>query len=116
MTQSAPRKARRESKKRTAPVKRNLTPTETLQFQEMNRTINSRKWEAAQLAGNTALIPNGQAYVEQLAASVAVLDDVGRQWLCRTLEACGYPNGTKCDVNLNTGEITLSSNEPEDSK
>ena len=99
--------ARRARRKGLALPKRNFTPEETLQFQEMNRLVNARKWELEQLKANTALIPNGQDYVKQLEAVANVLDDVSRQWISRTLEACGYPNGTKCDLNLSTGEITL---------
>lgn len=107
MSQSEPRKTRRASKKRGAPVKRNLTPTETMQFQEMNRTINARQWELAQIKNNTALIPEGQALVAQLEAVYRVLDDAGRYWISGTLEKCGYVNGTKCSINLTTGVIEL---------
>lgn len=108
MSQTTLRKVRRASKKIT---NRNLTPEEAQEGIEITRTINARRWEVAQIRGNTALVPNGQALADQLEAVVALLDDVWKQWIYRKLEACGYPNGTKCSVNLSTGEITTQ-NEP----
>lgn len=102
MSQSSARAARRK------PIpRRNLTPAEALQFQDIHRLINARKFELAQIKGNTALIPDGQKLAEQLEGVVNVLDDAGKQWIALKLEECGYKNGTKCSVNLNTGEVLL---------
>jgi len=85
----------------------NLTPEESLELNEMLRLVNSRKFEAAQVKANTALIPDGQKLGEQLEAVAIVLENIQRQWVAQHLLAHGWEDGTKCNINLNTGEITL---------
>lgn len=88
--------------------KRNFTPEETLQLQEMQRAFNARKFELEQIKLNTALIPRGQEIVKELEAILSVLENAKNYWVMKTFENCGYPNGTKCAVNLMTGKITLT--------
>lgn len=87
--------------------RRNLTAAETLDFNMISNLVTARKFELAQLQGNTALIPDGQAFIKQLEAVVTVLDDVSKLWIAKKLTECGYPNGTKCSLNMTTGEIYL---------
>lgn len=96
-------------------AKRNLTPQECLQLQEMQRLVNSRKFEAAQVTANTALVADGQRVAQQLESIVALLDNAKNQWVAQTLLRCGYPEGAKCNINLSTGEIILTPHEPSDS-
>lgn len=91
-----------------APVKRNLTAEEALELQEMQRLVNSRKFEAAQVSGNTALVPDGQKVAQQLTAIAALLENAKNIWVAQKLLECGYENGTKCSINLTTGEIVLT--------
>lgn len=112
MSKTSPaRKARRKTVGKTPKVapapRRNFTPQETLELQEMQRTVSARQWEAAHIAGNTALIPDGQKVAAQTAAIAALLENGSRAWISAKLQECGYGNGVKCSINLNTGEILL---------
>jgi hypothetical protein len=89
-----------------APVTRNLTPSECLELQEMQRLVTARKFEAAQIGGNTALVPDGQKVAEQIKAIAALLENAKNLWVAQKLRECGYSDGTKCSLNLTTGEIT----------
>lgn len=73
----------------------------------MNRAVSSRHWEAAQIKANTALVPDGQKVAEQAEAIARLLENVKDQWLASKLTECGYPDGTKCTINLSTGVIEL---------
>jgi len=103
MTKASP--ARLAKKGVQSRIKRHLTPTEALELQEMQRLVTGRKFEAAQIKGNTALVPDGQKAAEQAAAIAALLDNAKNLWLSQKLLECGYPAGAKCDINLSTGEI-----------
>lgn len=88
--------------------KRNLTPEETMELSEMIRMVNARKFEAAQIKGNTALVPDGQKVAEQSAAIAALLDNAKNLWVSQTLLKCGYAPDTRCSLNLGTGEIIVT--------
>lgn len=88
-------------------TKRNLLPAECAQLMEMNRAINTRRWEIAEIKGNTALVPNGQELVKQLEAVCNLLETSCLSITQTLLFKCGYPAGTKCDLNLSTGEIKV---------
>lgn len=85
--------------------KRNLTPEETIQLQEMLRAVNIRKFEAAQIKGNTALVPRGQEIAAETEAIAQLLENAKNLWVSQTLIDCGYPADTKCSINLTTGEV-----------
>ncbi len=97
---------------------RSMTPIEVMELQEMQRLVNGRKFEAAQVKGNTALVPDGQKLAEQLEAVVRLLENVKNQWVSAKLVECGYPQDAICDINLSTGEIKLKPkvDGPENSK
>lgn len=114
MTKASPRRIAKKGKLATA--RRNFTPQEALELQEMNRVVFGRKFEAAQIAGNTALVPRGQEIAKELEAIARVLDNVRNQWIADKLLDCGYPEGTKCNINLSTGEVTLTPDEPANGK
>ena len=97
-------------------MKRNLTPEETLQLQEMIKLINARKFEAEQIKNNTALVPDGQKVAEQIEAIARLLDNVRNQYVSQKLVECGYGAGQKCNINLGSGEIILTPDESKDSK
>ena len=88
-------------------VKRNFSPAEIVQLQEMQRLVNGRKFEAAQIKSNTALIPRGKEIGEEIEAIARVLENVKNQYVGDTLLKCGYPSGTRCDINYSTGEVIL---------
>lgn len=92
--------------------KRNLLPAECLELQEMQRMVNARKFEAAQVKGNTALIPRGQEVAAELDAIARLLDNCTKQWVATKLKECGYQEGERCNINLSNGEIILTPNEP----
>ena len=99
-----------EEKKRLALKKRSFTPAETMELQEMQRLVNSRKFEAGIIKGNTALVPRGQEVAAELEAIARVLENSKNQWVAQKLLDCGYEQNTKCSINLSTGEII---NEPD---
>jgi hypothetical protein len=87
---------------------RNFTPAELLELQEMIRIANARRFEAAQIKANTALVPNGQMVADQTEAIARLLENVKNQYVSSKLQECGYPQGTRCDINMTTGEIVLN--------
>ncbi len=93
----------------TEPVKekRNLTPEETNALKEMVRAVNARQWEAAQIKGNTALVPRGQEIVAELEAIARLLENAKNHWISQVLVECGYEPDTKCSLNLSTGEVIV---------
>lgn len=105
MTKASPARIARKSKK--AVTCRNLTPGEAMELQELSRLVNTRRFEAAHIKGNTALIPDGQALAIQAEAVANLLENVKNQWVAAKLVECGYPSGSKCAINLTTGEIVL---------
>ena len=86
-------------------TKRNLTPVEMMELQEMIRLSNSKRFEATQIKGNTALIPRGQEVAAEAEAVARLLENAKNQFVSQLLVQCGYPAGTKCSLNLTTGEI-----------
>lgn len=98
-----------------ASVKRSFTPEETMELQEMQRMVNGHKFVAAQVKGNTALVPRGKDVAEELEATARLLDNAKNGWVAQKLLECGYPEGTKCSINLSTGEIIVNDNEPPNS-
>ena len=96
-------------------VKSNLTPEETLELQEMIRLINSRHFEVAQIKNNTALIEDGQKFLKQMESLSQILEGVKSLWVNQKLAEHGYVNGTKCQINLTTGHIIESEDEPTNS-
>src|SRR5882672_2454324 len=106
MTKATQTKLERKGFIPPAPPTRNLTPEECLHVQEMLRTVNARKFEAAQVKGNTVLIPRGQDVAAELEALARLLENTMNQHVSQLLATCGYPAGTKCSMNLTTGEIT----------
>lgn len=101
-----------------APGKRNLTPQETLELQEMHRICAGLAFQANQVKANTALIPptkflwftvpRGKSLAAELEAQARLMDQVKRKWIGERLAACGYLPDSKCDINLSTGTITPS--------
>lgn len=87
------------------PVKRNFTPQETLELQEMLRICNARRFEAAQIKGNTAIVPRGKELGEEIEAIARLMENTKNFWVSQKLLECGYEANTKCSVNLSTGEI-----------
>lgn len=91
-----------------AAEKRSLTPEETLELQEMQRLVNGRRFEAAQVKGNTALVPRGQEIAAELDALARLLENAKNLWVSQKLLSCGYAQNSLCTINLTTGEILES--------
>ena len=89
-------------------VRTDFTPTEVMELQEMQRLVNSRKFEAAQIKGNTALVPKGQEVADQLEAIARLLENVKNGWVSGKLAEHGYPKDAICNINLTNGKITLT--------
>lgn len=87
--------------------KRNFTPQETMELQEMMRVCNARRFEAAQIKGNTALVPRGKEICDEIEAIARLLENTKNYWVSQKLLECGYEANTKCSVNLSTGEIII---------
>lgn len=88
---------------------RSFSPTEVLELQEMQRMVNARSFEAAQIKGNTALVPDGQKAADQAVAIARLLENAKNMWVSQKLVECGYPQDTRCSINLSTGEIIVES-------
>lgn len=97
----------RLGRRRATKVRRDLTPQELMELQELHRAVGSKQWEAAQIKANTALVPDGQKLAEQTEAVARLLENVKNQWVAGKLEECGYTKGTRCGLNLATGQIKV---------
>ena len=86
-------------------AKRNLTEQERLELQEMQRVVSAKKFEAAQIKGNTALIPRGQEIFMEVDAIARLLDNARNGWVSAKLQECGYEENEMCTINLSTGEV-----------
>lgn len=105
MTRATRTKLEREGIVSPIQPKRNLTPEETLEIQQMVHFVNGRKFEADVAKGNTALIPDGQKFASQLEAMATLLENEKTFHISKKLKECGYPDGARCSLNLSTGEI-----------
>ena len=92
--------------------KRNFNPQELLELQELQRLVNARRFEAAQIKANTALVPRGKEIAEEIEAIARVMENSKNLYVAQKLVECGYESGTKCDINFNTGEVILHKDEP----
>lgn len=94
-------------------TKRNLTPAETIELQEMIRLANGKNFEAKQIRGNTALLnttadpQRGVHLAEETEAIGRLLENAKNIYVSQLLKVCGYEDGTKCSINLSTGQILL---------
>jgi len=91
-------------------VIRDFTPMEVYELNEMQKLINSYKFISKQVETNTALVPRGQELVKEYEAIATVMENTKNLYVSNKLIECGYESGTKCDINLSTGEITLNKN------
>ena len=89
-------------------VRTDFTPQEVLELQEMQRLVNTRKFEAAQIKGNTALVPDGQKCAEQIEAIARLMENVKNGWVSQKLVEHNYPKDAICNINLSNGKITLT--------
>lgn len=96
--------------------KRNFTPQEAMELQEMNRIVNAKKWEADLIKNNTALVPSGQEVAETFMAIARLCENEKNRWVASKLTQCGYENGAKVNINLITGQITEQHEPADDSK
>ncbi len=87
-------------------AKRSFTPQELTELQELQRIVGARKFEAAHIKGNTALIPNGQRVAEEYEAVARLMENVKNNWVAAKLAECGYKENERCSINLVTGEVT----------
>lgn len=110
MTRKSPARLEKDGIVTLPKEKRSFTPEECMELQELNRIANARQYEAAQVKGNTALIPRGQEVAAELEAIARLLDNARNMWIGQKLIECGYPPGAKVSINLSTGQITP--NEP----
>lgn len=88
-------------------VIRDFTPMEVYELNEMQKLINSYKFIAKQVESNTALVPRAQEIVKEYEAMATVMENTKNLYVASKLVECGYESGTKCDINLSSGEITL---------
>lgn len=96
--------SKRKIDKKLLPV-RNFYPSEITELQEMQRLVNGRIFELTQVKNNTALVPDGQKYIEQLEAIVQILNNIKGQWVSQKLVECGYEPGARLSINMISGEI-----------
>ncbi len=87
---------------------RNLNKEELNELKEVNRVAATKRFEVVHLKNNTALVPDGQKYLEQLEGMARLLENIRDQWTSAKLAECGWPPGQPVSINLETGEITLS--------
>ena len=104
-----------EVKEIIAQTPQQLSEDDRLELEELHRIALSYSLVAGQIAGNTALIPNGQEVAKQFEAIARLMQNTKDQILRQKVANMGFPSG-KVTVNIKTGEITPLPDEPGDSK
>lgn len=84
---------------------RQFNASEVLELQELHRLVSSRTFEAKQVRGNTALIPDGARVAEQLESIARLLDNTKQHWISQKLAECGWPTSVRVSIDLKTGLI-----------
>ena len=114
MTKMTDTKKERLGIKSPLQAQRGLTPPELIELQELIRVANAKNYEANQIRGNTALLnttadpQRGVHLAEETEAIARILENAKNMYVSHVLQACGYEDGTKCSINLNTGAVVAN--------
>lgn len=91
--------------KRFVSSSRWLNPEELYEWQEINRLVAAEKFKEVAMKQNTALIPKGQALLEQQVAIVEALEKTKRDYIGVVLGKIGCKPDEKVTINMKTGEV-----------
>lgn len=86
--------------------KKKLKPEDLADAQELIRIINTFDYAAKLVKGNTALVPQGKKFRDQLESLVNLLTTNKNEFLGGALLRAGLNPDEKASVNIETGEIT----------
>lgn len=84
---------------------RKMTEMEVSELRELHKVVAIEQFKLATVKGNTALLPNGQAWVSQEEALITLLENAKNQRVGQVLASCGYPQGKPIKVDLQTGKV-----------
>lgn len=85
---------------------RALTSDELMELRQLNLVVTSEKFKAAQVRGNTALIPRGQEVAAEMEAVAQLLEDTKGAWISAKLSELGYASNEPVTIDMLTGQIT----------
>jgi hypothetical protein len=102
-----------EEKDMIAQTPQRLSEDDRLELEELHRIALSFSIVAGQIAGNTALVPNGQEVAKQFEAIARLMENLKSQWLSQKIASMGYPNAGMINISIKTGEIIPVEDEPE---
>jgi len=101
---SAMRRARKFLGKKKI-ERRNLNPQELKEIQGLTTVANNQHWRATQIAGNTAMIHNGQEVAKSESDIAKVLENAKTNWVTHKMIECGVTPGQAVNINMETGAI-----------
>jgi len=84
---------------------RKMTEMELSELRELHKVVAIERFKLTAVKANTALMPNGQAWVSAQEALITLLENMKNQRVGQVLAGCGYPSGQPISVNLSTGKI-----------
>ena len=88
------------------PEPRQFNEEEILELQELHRLVAHRQFEAKQVRGNTALIPDGIKVADQLEAMARLYTNTKQHWISQKLAECGWSTDQRVAIDMKTGLIT----------
>lgn len=109
MTKKSPK-----GKAKSIVVKKPLSKSDLAEYIQLVNLCNAQHWRADLVAGNTALIYNGQETAKTEADIAKLLENSKNNWLSNVLAGCGIPLGQAVEVNMKTGEIREVSQKEEE--
>lgn len=109
MSKSSPsRLARKGKQPKMKPIKKRfqLTEQELIELRALNDMYSKERYKAEQFKANTALIPGGQQYANQVDAGARILENCRNGYVANLFALCGFPQGSNLEVDLKTGRIS----------
>ncbi|WP_429038063.1 hypothetical protein [Bradyrhizobium elkanii] len=82
-----------------------MTAAELLELRQITLSMQHELFKAELMERNTAVIPNGQEAAKQQRAIATLLVNARTEWISFKITELGYPVGTNCSVDIQTGEI-----------
>lgn len=106
MTKASPTRLVKKGKITAPKAKRNLTKQELKEATELLRAAQIFKFASLQVQGNTAMVTDGQKMGTIFGEIARLLDNAKNLWMIELLQQCGYTQGEKVGVDMDTGVIT----------
>lgn len=107
MMKATKTKLRRKGVLPAAVKYRNLNLLELRGVQELVRATNSFKMIAQLVAGNMALVTDGQKFAVHYQEIARLIENTKNGHTAAVLQACGYAPEDRCTIDLESGAIEI---------